>query len=141
MKIDKKYIKMCEKAEEIQKKWKPQEWDYCYCYGEFGGVVVLSEYETDGGVYGHGIEDGKIICTDIDYMEREIKHIWLPRQDQLQEMLNIKWHELGIILYLLIGFWKVNEKKFSSIEQLLLAFVMKKKYNKEWNDEKEEWKS
>ncbi len=62
------------------------------------------------------------------------KSIWLPRQDQLQEMVDggfthqvlehfEGWYHSGINQYL------------ASMHQLWLAFVMKEKYNKVWNGE------
>jgi len=141
------YIKMCEKAEEIQDGWDIADWDYCYCEkGE--RVVVLSGYETDGGFYGHGVETdfweegkpNKIICN-----EDSDVHIWLPRQDQLQEMVG-DWEKQIEILDDWLGnaydppsfkgnYWCINN--LTSMEQLWLAFVMKEKYNKVWNGE--EW--
>jgi len=61
--------------------------------------------------------------------------IWLPRQDQLQAMMG------ETIWLLLIHFGKFLTDgyvhRFTSMEQLWLAFVMKENYNKTWNSE--EW--
>ena len=70
--------------------------------------------------------------------------IWLPRQDQLQEMSNTK--PSGILLSNFYNWYHTQQKKatlvvsdklaFSmSMEQLWLAFVMKEKYNKIWENE------
>jgi len=142
MKIDKKYIKMCEKAEEIQKIAPPPEEEGCFFYNPYLDEIMCRDGWNYCVVYDKNLDDGfsnGIYECETEDWHKDENIIWLPRQDQLQEMVNTEWHELGIILYLLIGFWQVNEKKFSSMEQLLLAFVMKRKYNKEWNDEKEEW--
>ena len=58
--------------------------------------------------------------------------VWLPRQDQLQEMMN----ESKFIL--IERFYKfVNDNipfcREKSMEQLWLVFVMKEKFNKMWN--------
>ncbi|KKK58601.1 hypothetical protein LCGC14_3042760 [marine sediment metagenome] len=66
--------------------------------------------------------------------------VWLPRQDQLQEMVGYK----GLPYLLTQTFersvngescnytWN-NGEHFTSMEQLWLAFVMKEKYDKVWN--------
>ncbi len=71
-----------------------------------------------------------------------IHRCWLPRQDQLQEMV---WRENA--QHTLLDFYNgagglFNEGQkywlqFISMEQLWLAFVMKEKYNKVWNGK--EW--
>ncbi|MHA1343585.1 MAG: HNH endonuclease signature motif containing protein [Promethearchaeota archaeon] len=59
------------------------------------------------------------------------------RQDQLQEMFDLS------IPTLMVDFYKFvmgeARLKFSTFEQLWLAFCQKKLYNKIWNDEKECW--
>ena len=73
--------------------------------------------------------------------------VWLPRQDQLQEMvidiIDCSSHSatanlinFGTRLQQFVkddyDYWM----QFTSMEQLWLAFVMKEKYNKTWNGEK-----
>ena len=77
-------------------------------------------------------------ATNKDFWDND--RIWLPRQDQLQEMLFPKIKEDEDITarhkirvkyyywYLLDGI----EHKSMSGEQLWLAFVMKEKFNKTW---------
>ena len=119
MDTSKEYIKMCEKAEEIQKN---KRWlkagDFC-----------RNPYSGDSHAIGTTVEK-----TDL---------IWLPRQDQLQEM--VKQNSLNIIdlNYFVASislFLKQSNKDgelYYSLEQLWLAFVMKEKYNKTWNGK--EW--
>ena len=176
------YIKMCEKAGEIQGEWKMSEWDYAYCRGcaaaikespwkDESAVIVLSGYETDGGYYGHEAEPGVECSCPVsngafrhgDRVFRD-EHFWLPRQDQLQGMASSRPtpHSLAytfgffcepIRCYRLHGTWVDNEdgggiaqereltnqpeleypERFTSMEQLWLAFVMEKRYSKHWN--------
>jgi len=122
MDTSKEYIKMCEKFVEGRKEWKPQSGDFVYCK-ENGKVVVLYFNKH------HGLPPAK-------YTNYETA-IPLWRQDQLQEMMDIK-----SVVTLLSRF---NEFVFGdtgyiiqfidSCEQLWLAFVMKEKYNKIWNGE------
>ena len=116
------YIKMCD-CPEIQKR-KPYNDEYYF--------------EFRGGICHHG--------DFVSYQEGSID-IWLPRQDQLQEMVDAWWREQGDFGKFLIT--KLHEFAMSfhpqpfqedkmplqSWEQLWLAFVMKEKHNKVWNGE------
>ena len=137
------YIKMCEKAEEIQNdynkdNWK--EWDYCYCE-LMKKIVVISGYEVDAGYYGHGLGWDNKLIGQTEGCEGQGKHIWLPRQDQLQEMLSQHslWSKTLAFEFFLRkeGSYDIKSYafQFTSMEQLWLAFVMEEKYNKVWNGE------
>ena len=70
--------------------------------------------------------------------------VWLPRQDQLQEMIEKPEDFIGnwpVILTEKMLEWQKEEHYGiyhwgESFEQLWLAFVMKEKYNKVWDGEK-----
>ena len=119
----KDYIKMCEMAEEIQHD-KLNVGDFVYD-GRVGETRI------------YGLNYKQVIVEDYA--------IWLPRQDQLQEMIEKKWKDgfndiTGRKFYpcdLLRAFcdFSVYCKPKESMEQLWLAFVMKEKYNKVWNGE------
>ncbi len=64
--------------------------------------------------------------------------IWLPRQDQLQEMGGQPYSTFAKQLGLLAVFDDYSGP-FKTYEQLWLAFVMKGKYGKVWDSEKEDW--
>lgn len=136
-----KYIKMVD-CPEIQGEWKPKEIDAVIirrlkdesndlCLPS--GIQYLREKQPDPytGWHIHG--------EHIHYMIG--RFLWLPRQDQLQEMV-IKEDERSCIA--LIGAShlmaeRLNHYIFDSFEQLWLAFVMKEKYGKIWDDKKQEW--
>ena len=66
--------------------------------------------------------------------------VWLPLQDQLQEMVeNVSSsYELLNCFYKFVNpLEDVYTRQFTSMEQLWLAFVMKEKYGKTWDGE--EW--
>lgn len=122
MDTSKEYIKMCEKAEEIQKRWGAVKGDV-YCFkGE--------NYDSSSMGY-------------IPYKQKAA--VWLPRQDQLQEMVRNMPVDLPLSAIGWIGKfyqWCVDEMEHvtpmkNSMEQLWLAFVMKEKYNKVWTGK--EW--
>ena len=124
MDTSREYVQMCEKATEIQA-LKPiyqthGEWFVC--------AICNREYTEDSSSYfplcdGHNAE------------------VWLPRQDQLQEMIGAKTTSDLIIGFLLscggLGWdsdWHPdNHVDISSMEQLWLAFVMHQKYGKRWD--------
>jgi hypothetical protein len=123
---------MCEKNEEIQKLWKPKigDWYYESIDKEVECVSLMGE-------------------SIIEHHSRY--HIWIPTQEQLQEILhnyyqnnnsNVKGLEWGqsINEYMfnkLFEFEKDNREIVYDLNYLWLAFVMKEKYNKIWNGE--EW--
>ena len=135
MDTSEQYIKMCEKAEKIQGKWKPQEGDWIVEKGYRDVPLVLMEGLRAGFITGVGWEDD-------DPFDHE-ESIWLPRQDQLQEMVvQYPKDEPWVTFTLLRDFVmalpnarSVYTEQFTSWEQLWLAFVMKEKYNKMWNGE------
>jgi len=106
------YIKMCREAREIQESWE--------C--EIGDWYI-----------------NRTICVVCDHDPTD-DSIWLPRQDQLQEMVGVKkltWGWIPFLRFCVTGDWTINKYSllFESMEQLWLAFVMKEKYNKTWNGE------
>lgn len=117
-----KYIKMCEGAEEIQ-----ESHDFLKADG-IPGIHINKE----GDWY-----FGKAIAHNA------MKNIWLPRQDQLQGML-LKDYDIYALTekfasYVYHRFVLYDELDFTSLEQWWLAFVMKERYGKVWNDRSEEW--
>ena len=156
MDTSEQYIKVCEKAEGIRQEWKPTAWDYIVCTLQQAGddrVEVISGYCTDSGVYGHGIDGGDNCCYASYYTKKgdwgEFKsdHIWLPRQDQLQELVgNFEEHSELLAEYFCAtserGEYPFNSGlsakywlQFTSMEQLWLALMMEHNYKKQWNGE------
>jgi len=127
------YIKMCEKAVEIQKKWKPAEADFMYNFAVEIVSFIRVNRTTDRRFKNHSIPYNKD------------RFFWLPRQDQLQEMENPKGFS-GFIDWRgwLDNIYPAQENpfdaeavRFHSWEQLWLAFIMSELYSKHWNGE--EW--
>ena len=143
------YIKMCEKAEEIQLlrreerhkdtgKW--QEGDFWRTVFRFDKGAYVVSRPSDAW------------ADEPFYLHHPPESIWLPRQDQLQEMASATnlqdLFELFLNFYSEYkdhpnldedgGYWEMFEygKHFTSMEQLWLAFVMSVKYGKIWDGEK-----
>ena len=100
-------------------------------------AVEIQEKKLDFGI-GSSVYylDGEIIIG----LDATINCLWLPRQDQLQDMVTDKFSSREQIPCLQkILAYKVQctkeDKNPSTWEQLWLAFVMKEKYNKTWNNE------
>jgi len=136
------YIKMCEKAGEIQGNWKPA----------IDDLVIFRDYgRFDKRQYARPLtfidNSGECYVLFDEYRGRKKDcFYWLPHQDQLQEMVGEKDTEELINTFLwscgYIGwdeFWHPEDKNVtsSSLEQLWLTSVMKKKYGKTWNGQ--EW--
>ena len=129
------YIKMCEQAKKIQKEWKPQKGDFVFTKHQFypneNYRVLLITEET--GPYEFTLDNRIIIQTT-----NKASVIWLPSQEQLQEMVgHMGMRSIMKKAYRRFGSLEISNPKLSDtpMEQLWLAFVMKEKYNKTWNGE------
>ncbi len=130
------YIKMCEKTEEIQEKWKPQEGDWIVekDLRDFPEVLKTGKRETDFVVSMNWNEE--------DFLNRN-NSIWLPRQDQLQDLVGGLEREFIDFPKWLENVYGVNYGNspnghlhiFRTWEQLWFAFVMWELYQKKWDEE------
>ena len=135
------YVKMCEKAEEIQKKWKPKSGDYCFgkCVRHCGDLVSEPEVYRFAPLDDDCWYESIPVGWDYDKWEEKTDSIWLPTQDQFQQMVRPEKRSHWYLVELFAN-WCVAQKKdipfaFYSMEQLWLAFVMKQRWNKSWNGE------
>lgn len=128
------YIKMCEKADEIQELWIPGLGDICINKIDGKEVMVvasrgkIADKEYKFVYLGIGSKEQR------DYWHKKDKLVLLPTQGQLQEsvvnpILNIaefsKWALKaieGAEYYMQFGSWR----------ELWLAFAMEEKYHKIW---------
>jgi len=164
MDTSKEYIKMCEKAEEIQEKcdfsydiynfvWNREYEIRCKLCNELG----IGDYcQYCGKKTNTIISEGYLTCdSEVDVKKPSI---WLPRQDQLQAIIDKDWFRKEVSFYdfafivankICVNCFNANrfaggeqfyeecidiiQKKWKSMEQLWLAFVMKEKYGKTWS--------
>jgi len=112
------YIKMCEKAEEIQESYLEkckQGWLRTSAVG-----LLVNAIDYNGEVF----------------TSYGLNVVWLPHQDQLQEIYLEPYRDRLIVEEFYSWFEKLPfSPQFTSMEQLWLAFVMKEKYNKVWDGE------
>jgi len=143
------YIKMCESAKEIQKSWQPDVGDwFLNDYRETTGFIE----DVENQIWNYkdkdkwekiqcltqklSIEeyvvisdsDGSHIYTISEFFKH--RHVFLPQQDYLQNMLGD--NEPYSLFNKLYAFGEKNYL-FKTPEQLTLAYVMKEKFNKSWN--------
>ena len=137
MDTSKEYIKMCEKAEEIQhNKLKIGDFgvipNAVYEYFKVPSVIIRIEEDVEFDRVWLNVPDENYVSAD--------SIIFLPRQDQLQEMWEYSHSALRSLQKFACELHNNYNyyDKFISMEQLWLVFVMKEKYNKIWNGE--EWK-
>jgi len=140
------YIKMCEKAEEIQR----------LCVGETGDFVYLTKaLEGYNGWQDYEGRQVKVVGNDGEYditfgypydsPYETLKAdglIWLPRQDQLQKMIDFEpfIYNLTRLLEFMpkycgsrTGWVEPHILELYSMEQVWFAFVMRELYKKTWN--------
>lgn len=150
MDISKQYIKMCRGAKKIQESWKPREGDrFLFIYVANGREYTEVRLCCGYGNIGEDTEfEAALHCWEGDRIKFPEKKdcIWLPRQDQLQEMAikKIGGNHIAALSKLIqtmlnqagLGHY-VSSPYFNhtnSMEQLWLAFVMHEKYQKKWKN-------
>ena len=131
----KEEILMFEKAVEIQKNRVYEIGDRIYmpifCKRIFGKLQSVSVHKEIGCV---------LDAEQVNNVNNEdLLHfhcVWLPYQHQLENMVRGELTSWKFVQKFWNWLWTRESAKFIdglSMEQLLLAFVMNKKYNKQWN--------
>jgi hypothetical protein len=117
------YIRMCESIEEIQEPWLPEFGDF-YVSMSLGLTSPCQPITSD-------------LEKKVSYL-KTIKAVWLPRQDQLQEMVienyAMPWDLAIAFTNVLMGENASYFEKFDSMEKIWLAFIMLEKYKRKWSD-------
>ena len=120
--MDTIYIKMCETAEEIQKLRIRAHGAKCNL-GKIG-------HSLNGDIFFFPLDSG----TGYNAISTTNLCIWLPRQDQLQDMVNKDIWSLFDAFTGFVVYGKADYlAQFTSMEQLWLAFCLKELYNKVWD--------
>jgi len=117
------YIEMCESTKVIQKQWEPEFGDFFVSMSL--GITSPCQPITSG------------LEKKLSYL-KTIKAVWLPRQDQLQEMVIEKyatpWDLTIAFSNVLMADNASYFDNFDSMEKLWLAFIMLEKRKKKWKD-------
>jgi len=147
----KEYIKQSD-CPEIQDGWQPEVGDHVWRkYTVFGEEIDKDIWESDKsaeviilhfksdieGYWGATNSNGEERIFNSAKELHKTTSIWLPRQDQLQKMI---WSssEFSLLDNFRNYVFATNFKDSIpvSMEQLWLAFVMREKYNKVWENGK-----
>jgi hypothetical protein len=136
MDTSREYIAMCDEARELQKSWVPEHGDFFI--GERNKLRVWID----------GINDPAKVVTGVEVEFRDgIPHltrfIWLPRLDQLIEMAQESHIRYEQTTQAFLDWTRRDygslpgqpRRIFTSLEQIWLAFVMLRKFDKKWNGE------
>lgn len=133
MDISEIYIKMCD-CEEIQEPWDVKPGDYIANYWINFKQLDKDTYKRKRGKFIKVV----IINEEVTPRIEKLGAIFLPRQDQIQEMC--PWHEPERVVQWMIKFyyWLVNTNVaiFTTLEQLWLAFYMFEKHRLFWSGDK-----
>lgn len=115
MDTSKEYGEMCYSAKEIQELWEVKD-------GDFHTTEIDLDYPQPLVLTVH---------DEIDIESINRFPVWLPRQDQLQEM--VEEEITGELLERFYDFYITSPCNCSSFEIMWLSFVMEQKYNKTWD--------
>jgi hypothetical protein len=137
MDTSEKYIEMCRAATEIQKIWKAEVGDYFWYLPE---TLESTSFLCNLSLL---IDRIGVWLTPLTGSEGKYE-IWLPRQDQLQDLLSDNLLDIaeGFYDYMTTEEFDIPEfdcvhcKEYRSMEQLWLAYVMSDKYGKQWDGTK-----
>lgn len=122
------YIEMCIKAKEIQEQWEPSLNDFAYlkddlCDKRIVGINSCCDDEYSG-------------TTDsIHYKKAKKDCWWLPTQEDLQKTAGIKDGYDFVHSFVDKVFTERDYMYYRNMtpNQIWLAFVMERKWNKRWN--------
>lgn len=123
MDTSKEYITMCKAAHEVQVMRVPM-WGFC---------------KFDAGDYFTRNGEEFLFATIDESQPRTENVIWLPKQDQLQEMFTPFINKIPFLVDLMKVYDANHSHTFTSLEQLWLAILMQRHFNKQWDNEKSVW--
>ena len=134
MDISNTFIKMCEKAEKIQLADKREMGSLYWSRDEGLCLLVYPHERVQYGWETPWYEPSLVSFTDHRLHPKDHHSFWLPRQDQLQEMVSGLYYDA---VHLVDNFYLwyrggAEPSDNCSMEQLWLAFVMKSLYSKIW---------
>lgn len=154
------FRKMCKEAIEVQRLHLPKMGDeyICACYSceeRHLSSFIIHNYDIDclNGrdlnniypPYAKMVRDSDVGGFVAYYNERNknnLSYIWLPSQEDLQNMFDLKYADSHYRLLRECQEFSISEygNYFYNMKQIWLAFLMKEKFNKIWNYEKQDWK-
>jgi hypothetical protein len=140
-----RYAMMCQKAAEIQNLWRPKQCDFIINLEDLEeGLSFCRQAESMVQVVDMYYQDHE--STEYQQESQDLKEnaLWLPRQDQLQKIVEPDDSKVYSIIRSVIesqyyefskGTYVAATDVFYSMEQMWLGYIMMEKYNKIWNEE------
>jgi len=116
------YIKMCRASDEIQEVWAKKNGDFFI--EDDNTISTIGDYELNRNNIGYGT-----YAEDFELLEGKL--VWLPRQDQLQEMIDYKYSHRAKVMQDVAC--TLEELANQSYEQAHLIVTMDMLYQKKWN--------
>ena len=142
-----RYVMMCQKAEEMQNLWRPKQCDFIINFADLEeGLSSCKPAESLVQVVNmyYEEEDNERYLQECEDLKEQA--LWLPRQDQLQKMIEPDNSRVHFIMMNVLESRYNDASKhamvsapelFYSMEQLWFAYIMREKYHKVWNEQ--EW--
>lgn len=133
------FIEMCEKAEQVQAVWKPKEGD-CALYHH---DICPSLDDPAHGAYFEDVVG--IMGIDIHMSVNRDELTWLPLPHQSLEMVDLGgdpkwWPRLNGLQRFAEKTWpKKVGHPYRTFDQLCLAFLMYRRFNRLWSGERHQW--
>lgn len=126
---------MCRKAREVQEQWSPARGDVYLLTGD--NRIHFWLHETGSQTF----KKGFAILHEKNIIRLEAR-IWLPRQNQLMDLAltpGVRFQDMGFRFHSFAGTPSDRDKdpelrRFSTLEQLWLAFVMCSRFGKRWDN-------
>jgi len=140
------YIKQCEKAEEIQKRHFITAGDWYYpknCLDKYEKYYIVAHDFDKGWSFEENGDAGNCmrprVCDDDQLFGAwwQDNQVWLPRQDQLQEMSGYTWVEFDTLCLATAGRYGLSAilTSLETKEQAGIIVVMLEKHGKVWDGE------
>jgi hypothetical protein len=128
------YIELCGRADNIQRCWVQSYGDFYV--DECGRVTCW----LDNAPKNQRMKRGFAVCREGGVI-RVSRYIWLPRQNQLIEMAQVRGRTYDNVTLDFYNWTKTAYgntaetpgRSFPSMEQIWLAFVMQRKFSKIWD--------
>ena len=130
------YVTLCEKAAEVQKQWRQEHGDVFVDEG--GRITCWVSGVHDARSIRQGVRIKRSAEANVIRLQRVT---WLPRLDQLIELAQVPGKRYERITQAFFDWTKQDygympgepRTIFASLEQVWLAFVMQRKFDKGWD--------
>ena len=134
--LSQRYIDMCTAAIELQRVWKPAEFDYVFCRVDHSVGRILPSIPAVQGTQHYMASAG--LFPGAECCGFKVEHIWLPSPEQIQDLLGISRgrHFVDANKRFLVF---AAHKKMATFWQVWLRYYMATRARKSWNSRAKQW--